>query len=297
MNLTKGQTRDPIWRQFEDPTYAGDILRRGQVYFPYIVPWNAAMILSSNSGDGALLGKIGAKEHKIWNMADHLRCELPVEDGADGNCPCVIGATWNYNSKRPIAIDDKTIPSSPSLLILSNGGILAKFELFNTMPDFPSMAQALDRVPSGERPALAIQKANIEDSKPKPRTSLQKTHSLFPQSTPKPTSIAPPATPATFIKPPIAQSTPAPALGQTFGSFSETASNDSTNIFSKTKTLESTVTHSRNPSHEIVTKPPRPAAIVTKAPQVAQSVATSGGKLTKRDLIDLGKSHSNQTQI
>ena len=230
-------------------------------------------------------------------MADHLRCELPVEDGADGNCPCVIGATWNYNSKRPIAIDDKTIPSSPSLLILSNGGILAKFELFNTMPDFPSMAQALDRVPSGERPALAIQKANIEDSKPKPRTSLQKTHSLFPQSTPKPTSIAPPATPATFIKPPIAQSTPAPALGQTFGSFSETASNDSTNIFSKTKTLESTVTHSRNPSHEIVTKPPRPAAIVRKAPQVAQPVATSGGKLTKRDLIDLGKSHSNQTQI
>ena len=221
-------------------------------------------------------------------MADHLRCELPVEDGADGNCPCVIGATWNYNSKRSITIDDKTIPLSPSLLILSNGGILAKFELFNTLPEFPSMAQALDRVPSGERPALAIQKTNIEESKPKPRTSLQKTHSLFPQSTPKPTAIAPPATPATFIKPPIAQSTPAPALGQTFGSFSESVSNDSTNIFSKTKTLESTVTHSRNPSHEIVTKPPpRPAAIVTaKAPQVA--APTSSGKLTKRDLIDLG---------
>ena len=222
-------------------------------------------------------------------MADHLRCELPVEDGADGNCPCVIGATWNYNSKRAITIDDKTIPSSPSLLILSNGGILAKFELFNTMQDFPSMAQALDRVPSGERPALAIQKTNIEDSKPKPRTSLQKTHSLFPQSTPKPTPVPPtPATPATFIKPPIAQSTPAPALGQTFGSLSETVSNDSTNIFSKTKTLESTVTHSRNPSHEIVTKPPRQAAMVTKAPQVA--VTTSSGKLTKQDLIDLGKS-------
>ena len=131
----KGQTRDPIWHQFEDPTYAGDILRRGQVYMPYIVPWNAVVILSSNSGDGALLGKIGTQEHKIWNMADHLRCELPVEDGAEGS-PCVIGATWNFNSKRSISIDDKPIPSSPSLLILSNGGVLVKFELFNTLPDF-----------------------------------------------------------------------------------------------------------------------------------------------------------------
>ena len=108
-----------------------------------------------------------------------------------------------------------------------------------------------------------------------------------------------PATPATFIKPPIAQSTPAPAqlLGNA-PSFSETVSNDSTvNIFSKTKTLESTVTHSRTPSHEIVTKqatkPPRQAAIVTKAissnPQSAPRSMATGGKLTKRDLIDLGK--------
>ena len=42
----------------------GDILRKGQVYFPYITPWNSVAILSSNSGDGALLGKIGTAEHK-----------------------------------------------------------------------------------------------------------------------------------------------------------------------------------------------------------------------------------------
>ena len=45
---------------------------------PYIVPWNSVAILSSNSGDGALLGKKGDQPHQIFTMADHLRLELPL---------------------------------------------------------------------------------------------------------------------------------------------------------------------------------------------------------------------------
>lgn len=53
----KGQTRQPIWRSYDDPTYSMNKNRKGQNYFPLIVPWNCFGVMSSNSGDCVLMGK------------------------------------------------------------------------------------------------------------------------------------------------------------------------------------------------------------------------------------------------
>jgi len=59
----KGETRQPIWRCFDDPTYSMTAVRKAQLYLPLIVPWNALAIMSSNSGDCTLMGKA---ELKNW---------------------------------------------------------------------------------------------------------------------------------------------------------------------------------------------------------------------------------------
>jgi hypothetical protein len=81
----KGETRQPLWRSFEDPTFSVSATRKAQLYLPLIVPWNTFAVLSSNSGDCALMGKQPAgKEHQIWTFCDEARAELPLlEDDAE----------------------------------------------------------------------------------------------------------------------------------------------------------------------------------------------------------------------
>jgi hypothetical protein len=290
----KGQTRDPIWRSFEDPTYAGDIIRKGQMYFPYIVQWNTFAVLSSNSGDGAVLGKIGSDEHRQWNMADHLRFELPLDDaGADQN-PCVIGASWNFNLKRVIKAGEVVVSSgSPTLFVLSSLGDLVKFELFNRMDGFPDLRQTVDRIPTeGIRPSLP---PPADDDKPKPRISLTKTTSLFPTSSKTNVSSAASSffsTPAP--KAPIAQSTPAPQAPPSV-STSIDQSTDSIIFPDRNQTV---ISHTRQVSHEILEKTTRLDQTVVKQtnqpPPMLKKVATKPPMskmpmtgLTKQDLADL----------
>ena len=288
----KGQTRDPIWRSFEDPTYAGDIIRKGQMYFPYIVQWNVLAVLSSNSGDGAVLGKIGSGEHRIWNMADHLRFELPLDDaGADAN-PCVIGASWNFNSKRKIKNGEVVVSNgSPTLFVLSSLGDLVKYELFNTMSGFPDMYQVTDRMSyEGIRASLP---PPADDDKPKPRISLTKplerTTSLIPTSKPNISTTGSSFFSTPAIKAPIAQSTPAPGVVA-----SVDQSSDSIIFPDKNQTV---INHTRQVSHEIIERKTQPAdnTFVKQPNQIPAVIKTKSSKqptnklsgLTKQDLVDL----------
>ena len=88
---------------------------------------------------------------------------LILDDGGN-DPPCVIGAAWGFNSNRSFKIGEKTISKCPSLLLLSDSGVLVKFELFNQMEQ-ASMFQALDRLSGEARKPIA------DEEKPKPRHS------------------------------------------------------------------------------------------------------------------------------
>lgn len=170
----KGETRQPIWRCFEDPTYSMNPIRKAQLYLPLIVPWNCFAVLSSNSGDCVLMGKdnVPTGEHQIWSFADDARAELPLLD--EDSESSVVGACWNFNSTSVITVGEKAT-RGPQLLVLSSLGVLVAFQFYNFFPDYVDLSQVLDTVPGGVRDSLpediSISKPRASIPKPLARTS------------------------------------------------------------------------------------------------------------------------------
>ena len=119
---------------------------------------------------------------------------------------------------------ESNISGCPSLMLLSDSGVLVKYEFFNQM-EKENLAQVCDRLNGSPRPALEIEK----DEKPKPRISapLGPTQSVRPTPTPKPlVQSTPLAKSAPLVQStpvvqttPLVQSTPVPTIRQSRENF------------------------------------------------------------------------------
>lgn len=169
----KGETRQPIWRCFDDPTFAANCKRDSQMFLPLIIPWGMFAVTSSNSGDCALMGT-KTKELQVWSLADEARAELPLGDDSD-ETPSVIGACWNFNFNIPLQIGEKS-NTAPCLWVLSTTGVLVAFRLYNFFPNYAEQHQLIDSMVKGERKTISVEET------PQPRMSipkpLQRTNSI-----------------------------------------------------------------------------------------------------------------------
>ncbi|CBY25018.1 unnamed protein product [Oikopleura dioica] len=170
----KGEKRDPLWRCFEDPTFAAAAKRDSQMYLPLIVPWGMFAVTNSNSGDCALMGTKNT-EVQVWSLPDEARAELPLNEDSD-ETSCVIGACWNMNFKEPLKILTHQ-QNAPCLWVLSNNGVLVAFRLYNFLPNFADQKQLTDSIPGGDRKTLAVEET-VPPARVSVRQSLQRTSSV-----------------------------------------------------------------------------------------------------------------------
>ena len=272
----KGEKRDPLWRCFEDPTFAAAAKRDSQMYLPLIVPWGMFAVTNSNSGDCALMGTKNS-EVQVWSLADEARAELPLNEDSD-ETSCVIGACWNMNFKDPLQILSKQ-QNAPCLWVLSNSGVLVDFRLYNFLPNFPDQKQLTDSIPGGDRKTLAV-----EEAVPPARVSLplQRTSSVAQPNLANKSAFG---NNTTLFAPPLS-STPAMAK-------IEQKTKPSPRSFSIVKEQPSSATISETTSSFGIPKPastrqaePTTASVVTK-PSVMPTPKEPSSVFTQEDLASL----------
>uniref|UniRef100_A0AAY4AQC7 Nuclear pore complex protein Nup214 n=1 Tax=Denticeps clupeoides TaxID=299321 RepID=A0AAY4AQC7_9TELE len=94
---------------------------------------------------------------ELWLLEDASRAELPVTVDSDDTLP--LGMAIDYTNQEEVHIsDDKKLPPSPTLMLLSTDGVLCPFSLLNTNAGVKQLTNAAMLLPlDGERqPAAAL---------------------------------------------------------------------------------------------------------------------------------------------
>ncbi|XP_063966327.1 nuclear pore complex protein Nup214-like [Lytechinus pictus] len=212
---------------FEDVCFGSCEERAACYYMQYLDKWQFAITCSSNSMDGAVLGR--QQENKdlweIWTLDDAARIEVPLCDHEE---TMPLGMATDYTSQINITIKQHTLPPAPILMVLSSEGLLCPFYVIN-LEDAEGNTRKPQPLPTGgERigTGTAVQILPSAGAQPQPSIGQATTASLsFTSPAPAP-SAAPPKIPSTAssapAQPAFGAASAAAASGQPsmFGGFS-----------------------------------------------------------------------------
>ncbi|KAM3911357.1 nuclear pore complex protein Nup214 isoform 3-T3 [Leptodactylus fuscus] len=158
---------------FTETCYSSSSERQHHFFMNYIDDWEILLGASAASIEVSVIARPPDQSlWELWLLEDSSRAELPVTDNSEDTLP--MGVVVSYTSQLNVFIsEEKILPPSPVLLLLSTDGVLCPFHMVNETPGAKSVTVKPERVPmEGERPITA---AGIGKPQPSPAFSVPAT--------------------------------------------------------------------------------------------------------------------------
>ncbi|XP_040208998.1 nuclear pore complex protein Nup214 isoform X2 [Rana temporaria] len=126
--------------------------RQHHFFMNYMEDWEVLLGASAASIEVSVIAKLPDQNTwELWILEDAGRAELPLSDNSDDTLP--MGVVLDFTSRLEIAInEEKVLPPSPILMILSTDGVLCPFHVINLNPNVKTLTTPLEELRlEGER--------------------------------------------------------------------------------------------------------------------------------------------------
>ncbi|XP_077140814.1 nuclear pore complex protein Nup214 isoform X3 [Ranitomeya variabilis] len=168
----KEDKRGERFLNFTETCYSSCSERQHHFFMNYIDDWDILLGASAASIEVSVIARPPDQSlWELWLLEDSSRAELPVSDNNDDTLP--MGAVVSYTSQLSVFVnEEKILPPTPILLLLSTDGVLSSFHMINLNPGVKPLTVKAERLPmEGER---AIRPAGKPQASPfsAPSTSL-----------------------------------------------------------------------------------------------------------------------------
>ncbi|KAM9324315.1 nuclear pore complex protein Nup214 [Gastrophryne carolinensis] len=148
----KEDKRQERFLNFTEICFSSSNVRQHHFFMNYMEDWDVLLAASAASIEVSVIAKLPDQNSwELWILEDSSRAELPVSDNSDDTLP--MGVVVDYSNQQKVVIsEEKILPPTPIMVVLSTDGVLCPFHAINLIPQAKSLITPLEELSmEGER--------------------------------------------------------------------------------------------------------------------------------------------------